>query len=343
MDRRQLLLGATALGLVTNLNLKHLLNAQVGEAAMGNRRLSDRERIGLRGPVKICSDFNGDEAESMCDAEYSADGMLLVWRGRISDGSRAERVYSYDGTGKLIGVTGGGVDGTDEIRYDELGRKTVIRTVPPRPDRRSVATGVGAMFEITEQDGALMGGGTVTTRYNENDQPLETLVRDAHGELLTRIDHDYDLQGRLVHETLVRDSIEFPEFMIPAQYREQFSDEQRQIMRAQVKNLLGEHEGFRSTERSYVYDHEGRVSVRQMTMGAFREDVITTYNEHGDDASVVTTQSGSFDPKMERSDGRFEVSYLYQYDSHGNWTQQATNIGFNSDRQYLHHRKLTYY
>ena len=43
MDRRQLLFGATALGLVTNLNLSHPLIAQVGEATMGIGRLSDRE------------------------------------------------------------------------------------------------------------------------------------------------------------------------------------------------------------------------------------------------------------------------------------------------------------
>ena len=48
MDRRQLLFGATALGLVANLNLNHPLIAQVGNATMGNRRLSDRERAGLR-------------------------------------------------------------------------------------------------------------------------------------------------------------------------------------------------------------------------------------------------------------------------------------------------------
>ena len=52
MDRRQLLFGASALGLVTNLNLNHPLIAQVGNAVMGSRRLSDRERAGLRGPVK---------------------------------------------------------------------------------------------------------------------------------------------------------------------------------------------------------------------------------------------------------------------------------------------------
>jgi hypothetical protein len=83
MDRRQLLFGASALGLVTKLKLNHPLIAQVGEAVMGSRRLSDRERAGLRGPVKTCIDFRGNEAESMSETEYAADGRLLDWRGRI--------------------------------------------------------------------------------------------------------------------------------------------------------------------------------------------------------------------------------------------------------------------
>jgi hypothetical protein len=57
MDRRQLLLGATALGLATNFNLNRLLAAQVVNTTTGDVRLSDRERAGLRGSIKTCSDF----------------------------------------------------------------------------------------------------------------------------------------------------------------------------------------------------------------------------------------------------------------------------------------------
>jgi hypothetical protein len=46
MDRRQLLFGAGALGLVTNVNLNQRLIAHVAKATMGSR-LSDRERAGL--------------------------------------------------------------------------------------------------------------------------------------------------------------------------------------------------------------------------------------------------------------------------------------------------------
>ncbi len=133
MDRRQLLFGATALGLATNLKLNHPLIAQGGEATMGSGRLSDRERAGLRGPVKTCSDFIRDAAESMTEEEYTADGRLLVWRGRAFTGSRVEWVCSYDGTGRLISITSGGADVTDEFHYDEQGRRPGSEQFPRGP------------------------------------------------------------------------------------------------------------------------------------------------------------------------------------------------------------------
>lgn len=327
MDRRQLLFGATALGLVTNLNLSHPLIAQVGKV-MGRGRLSDRERAGLRGPVKTRSDFMGDEAESMSEEEYSQDGRLLVWRGRISGGSRVEQVYSYDGMGRLIGVTGG--RGTDEFHYDEQGKKTRVRTVPPRPDRQYSAWDVGMMFEATEEGHCLNYGGSVTTRYNDDDQPIESVVQDAREELLVRIVHNY-ANGQLISETLVRES-----FGLPEEVREQLSEEQRRTFRAQEKEALSQL-GFGSMERSYVYDDNGLVIKRQMRMGNFRQDITITYNGHGDIAETVMIHSGSLNPKMPDIDQRYEVRCFYQYDSHGNWIEKTT------DRSSTTRRQLTYY
>ena len=240
MDRRQLLIGMTALGLARNLTVPDLLNAhnvETGDSLLPSSsvRISDRERAGLRGPVRTSVDFNGDEAESMCEEEYAEDGRLLVWRGRISGDSRGERVYSYNEAGRLIGITGDGANGTNEFRFDEHGRKIMVRTVPPRPDRRNVGFGTSIIFEATEAGDTLIGGGTVTTRYNEYDQPIESLVRDGHGDLLTRIVHNYDANGRLSHETLVRKSIEIPDSMIPGQAGEQLSLEDRQIRMRRVR------------------------------------------------------------------------------------------------------------
>jgi hypothetical protein len=125
MSRRQTLFRAAVLALVTLLNFDCLLIAQVGNTTVGSVRLSDRERLGLRGPVKTCSDFFGDDAEPMRDVEYAADGRLLVWRDNLLTG-KVERVYSYDGTGTLIRVTSSGADVTEEFHYDEQGKKTRV-------------------------------------------------------------------------------------------------------------------------------------------------------------------------------------------------------------------------
>jgi len=175
MDRRQLLVGATALGLSRNLNLNALPSFQGASLpTMGHVSISDRERAGLRGPVRTCTDFHGDETESMGKAEYALDGRLLVWRGRISGGSRVERIYSYNEAGRLIGITGGGADGTDEFRFDEQGRRTRVRTVPPRPDRQSVGAGVEIMFETTEEGDCLIGLSPSTIRAEVLGAPKNT-------------------------------------------------------------------------------------------------------------------------------------------------------------------------
>jgi hypothetical protein len=92
MDRRQLLFGASALGLVTNLNLNRPLIAQVGNAVMGRPvcpkcgkcHLSHREWAGLRGPVKTCSDGS-------INTDYSPDGRILGLLVEGEDGWKVTR------------------------------------------------------------------------------------------------------------------------------------------------------------------------------------------------------------------------------------------------------------
>jgi hypothetical protein len=124
MSRRQTLFRAAVLALVTLLSFD-CYSSLKSATTVGSVRLSDRERLGLRGPVKTCSDFFGDDAEPMRDVEYAADGRLLVWRDNLLTG-KVERVYSYDGTGKLISVTSSGADVTEEFHYDEQGKKTRV-------------------------------------------------------------------------------------------------------------------------------------------------------------------------------------------------------------------------
>ena len=188
------------------------------------------------------------------------------------------------------------------------------------------------MFEATEEGFCLNYGGSVTTRYNDDDQPIESLVQDAHGELLTRIVHNY-ANCLLISETLVREA-----FGLPDEFQEQLSEEQRRTFRAKMKDAFSRLDFFKDMERSYVYDDAGQIIKRQMRMGNLRQDTTITYNEHGDEAETVMIQSGPLFPEMPpHDDERFEVRYLYQYDSRGNWIEKTRN-GSSTTR-----RQLTYY
>jgi hypothetical protein len=311
MDRRELLFGASALGMVTSLNLNHPLIAQVGNAVMGRRRLSDRERAGLRGPVKTCSDPIGNEIYSI-NTDYSPDGRLL-------------------GRRLLVPVVSGGFkcgslepNWTDQFHYDEQGRKTRVRTISQtqahlilmetisqtQPGFTPIVT---PMFEsrmlevavvVAVAIGSLSAGFTVTTRYNENDQPIESLIRNPNGELLTKINQNYK-NGWLISET----GRQMQQERLP-------ENEQERKRMARRRAFLDQLQGL-GMECSYTYDADDRVIRRLMQMGNFKEDESKTYNEQGDEATTVTIKSGV---DKERS----EFRYLYQYDSHGNWAERTT-------------------
>jgi hypothetical protein len=263
---------------------------------------------------------------------------LAVSQFPRSGGSRVEHVYSYDGMGRLISMTSSRADVTDVFHYDEQGKKTRVRTIAARPGDPVTTITVDIPFEAVEGGFLLNDGGSVTTRYNDDDQPTESLVYDAQGELLTKIVRHY-ANGRLINETLAREAFEFP-----GELRDQLSEEQRRAFRAQMKAALSQHDVFKNMERSYFYDDEGRVIQRLKRMGNLNQDETITYNEHGDEAVTVTVRSGSLDPRMPDLDNeRSEVNYLYEYDSHGNWTERTTTNSHGMSDPNTQRRTLAYY
>jgi hypothetical protein len=160
------------------------------------------------------------------------------------------------------------------------------------------------MFEVAVAIGSAINfnhGGTVATRYNENDQPIESLIHNANGELLTKINQNYK-NGRLISETGRQMQQErFPK------------NEQERKRMAERKEFLDQLQGL-GMECSYTYDADDRVIRRLMQMGNLKEDESKTYNEQGDEDWTLTIGFG---------DVRSEFRYLYQYDSHGNWTERT--------------------
>jgi hypothetical protein len=369
MDRRQLLFGASALGLVTNLNLNHPLIAQVGTAVMGRPvcpkcgkvRLSGRERAGLRGPVKTCSDLiEGGRIKSI-NTDFSPDGRLLRQR-QVGILDNVDVTEFYHGQRKKS--AGERVcarpDVTDQFHYDEQGRKTRVRTTSVNYSLMIAIYSAlvnwrqseWRMLQGADQFDYFIRGGTVNTRYNENDQPIESLIRDANGELLAKINQNYK-NGRLISETLVIVRLrETPrEFEFTRQMQEQFPANTLrlaglpEIDNEQARAFLGELQAERTfllshpVETSYTYDADDRVIRRLTQMGDFEEEESKTFNEQGDLdwTRTLMIRNGIAD------DERSEFRYLYQYDSHGNWTERTTINCSRPDDPNTQRRTLAYY
>jgi hypothetical protein len=192
---------------------------------VGKCHLSAREWAGLRGPVKTCS-------EEGINTDYSPDGNILGYRqGGILDVDVTE-FYDKQRKKNAVERVSARPDVTDQFHYDKQGRKMRVRTTSQTLGFPLVAG--SRMFEFVFITGSFSAGGTVTTRYNENDQPIEILIRNENGELQTKINYNY-ANGRLISETLV--------IVGPS--------------RAALDQLQGQR-----IESSYTYDADGRMIRR---------------------------------------------------------------------------------
>ena len=315
---------------------------------------SDREKAELRGPVKSCVEETTYPAAtgpnglpitpwtSWSETDYDEEGHILARLYRNPDGSAWTVRNTYDASGKLIKTTSG-KDGAPSdathyayddqgrltsittngappvtFHYDEQGRKTKVQTSRAEDYRANVGT-AGAPFEAADMPPNLEGGGTATTKYDENDRPTGVEVRNAQGELISRAVRVYDDQGNVKEDKQILDD---PINILPAEVRAKIASEpgQADALRAQLTQAMGGHEGFSSI--GYTYDAQGRVIEQAQQFFNQVERVETTYNEQGDVAGEkrLSTQAG----EQEQLPQTPETRFTYHYDQHGNWTEKIT-------------------
>ena len=340
--------------------------------------VSDREQHGLRGLVKTCveerifpalsaSGAERSESKSLSTTEYDVEGHIVSRSWRNPDGSEWGTRYTYDASGHLL-KTESGKDGGPKtetryiyddqgrlqkidngnsqspimFRYDEHGRKTKIQTTKASDYRPNVAPG-GSPFEAADMPPNLPDGGVATTTYDEHDRPTEVQVRNFHGELLSHGVRIYDKEGRITQE---RQIVDTPEMMIPAEVRKQFEARGAQMdeLRAELARFLGGPQGMHSV--AYTYDAQGRITHTRRSVFSEPEEIETSYNDHGDQAGEIT-RSSTPDRENARRPQYSEVHYSYQYDTHGNWTQQTTSYRNSTDEPFQAstetRRTLTYH
>jgi YD repeat-containing protein len=355
--------------------------------------MSEREKAGLRGPIKQWTDeqvmpavkgfperlfsytteydpdgkilsvsnLNSDGSTWLVAYTYDAQGRLLKTSSGRPGGPTEETIYTYDEKGRLAEIKGNGRSNESmRFEYDDQGRKTRIVTSNAKPTARGAEAAQGMSVSLDRGDlyYPAPAGGTVKTLYDERDQATESQVYDADGQLTTRLVRTYDTEGRLTETKMVMENVEF---MLTAEMREQMSAESgaMQELKQQFAQLGGGPQGmFRS---SYTYDAEGRVTEKRDHVGASQETVTKiSYNEHGDKMEEHSRTSG--DPNAPEgipgNEGALnapaagvpeetEVSFIYQYDSFGNWTEQTVLVRSHPHETFTQssssHRTITYY
>ena len=82
----------------------------------------------------------------------------------------------------------GGHGGRTDFRYDEHGRKTKVETITPQPHAKSGIPESSVVIDFAEHGNAIRSeGGSITTLYDDRDQPAEVEIRGCHGTILQRI------------------------------------------------------------------------------------------------------------------------------------------------------------
>ncbi len=154
--------------------------------------MTDRDKAGLRGPVKTVlnsqtfSGADGQQFLTSTTTEYAPDGRILEQRIGDSDGSIWVTSYTYYADGRLLKTVSGkagsaadsqttylyddasrlvGVKSGDNVkmsyRYDEKGRKSLIESYDAKPLPPNTA--YAPHWEGTELGFAPYPGGTLTT------------------------------------------------------------------------------------------------------------------------------------------------------------------------------------
>ncbi len=344
-------------------------------AATGSEQVpSEREKAGLRGPVKSCleqaasgetqhgfttiTDYDREgrvvsrssgEGDARWTEQYthSPEGRLLKIASGRAGGKPSEQVYSYDDAGRLTGVSGGaGRQGATKFAYDSRGRKTEIWTAGPKEKNvayaASRADGSDEHFTLMAhiRCEAMEACARVETSFDERGRPREAQLLDAEGQKISRLVREFDDKGNVTAERQVEET---PELAVPPELK-------GQLNAAQLKSLGKLFGGAGAPSSSYVHDAEGRLTeARSESFMTGLEVRTITYNEHGDIAGERTTRTGSegFSGTL-NEDGTImpgppsggmppeysETRYSYRYDSYGNWIEKKVEVRAKADGDY---------
>ena len=242
------------------------------------------------GSLALHRHLNPDGSEWNTIYEYDDTSRLRVRRSGDAVGNTNLRLYEYDDSGRLSRIierTEGGSDRVVEsYDYSSYGRKTKTQCVDLTSQRRNTHYSFGV--EGTDTCYSAPGAATLTTLYNEREQPIEVVFCDVTGRRLSGVEFLYDTAGNLVDESQTT-AVE----ALPAEMTASLNQAQLETVRA----LCG-------AAMMHRYDEQGHRVETRSRLGSIGGDIKTmTYNEHGDQIGEVNEREGAeLHPRRGRPD-----------------------------------------
>lgn len=276
-------------------------------AAAGAQTQSERERAGLRGPVRVVRTEVVELAQG--DGEVAAGPRWpLQTVGYTPRGGRSRQVdFNQDGSASQTLIYASDAEGR-ATGYEEFSGGM---TVPRRHVFVLDEKGNRVEHRIVQPDGA--AGEKSLYRYDERGRLVETKVLEHKGALLSRIVHAYDARGRQASQT-----IHNADGSVSSVGRVTYDARGRVAERNRFDG------GLLTYRVRYRYDHVGRL-VEQETVGSVVETdfppsevrapgrVVYVYG-----VAAWPREAIAYDP-----DGSVRERVLFEYDSHGNWVKRT--------------------
>ena len=286
--------------------------------------MTDREKAGLRGPVRICvEETDLSPGKHVTATEFTPDGKLLSTRESNPDGSEWITAQSYDAGGRLVKTTHGksGEPAEETLHsYDEAGRLlTIAHSVKKGDrtefhydgqghkssiqcfDRATVQDTQNAVFCGSPWDAATIGfgvplGGTLVTTYNESGQPTEAQILDAAGRVVTHFVCTYNGDGRISEEKSISEKVArgFADQVadhlvesVPSELRHRVTPEEVDRVSKFISKIANAIYGDeRVSVISYTYDAQGRLTTTHQRHMGLESTTTIAYNDHGEKAEV---------------------------------------------------------
>ena len=272
------------------------------------------------GSIALSRHLNPDGSEWNTICEYDDTLRLRVRRSGGAAGNTNLGLYEYDNSGRLSRIierTDGGSDRVAEsYSYSSSGRKTKIQYVELTSQLPKTHYSFGV--EGTDTYYSAPGAATLTTLYNDCEQPIEVVFCDVTAQGLSRVEFRYDTAGNLVEEVQTT----APE-VLPEEMKMSLNEAQLETFRA----LCG-------VTMMHRYSEQGRRVETSSHFGPVGRNIKSmTYNEQGDQIGEVNEHEGrgynldeegriSGSPTQEIAT-RSEARFHYDYDTRGNWVTKT--------------------